>query len=140
MLVQARFGFYLQIKGPPSYIGMQKVLKLDGKMKTFNQYLEEMDKDNPISDMGISGAPPEESLVRIAKIAAQSYRDELMGFFHTLASKDHRIRQELDNMNRNDSNLPGRPKGKPQKSLSDKDEVVPHAADGLSGLEPGGES
>ena len=108
------------------------------KMKTFRQYVEEMsDKNNPIADLGMSGSPPEESLVRIARLAAQNHRDELMEFFRNLATKDHAIRHELDNMNRNDSNRNLRPKGKPQSSLGDKDEVVPHAADGLSGVEPG---
>ncbi len=108
-------------------------------MKTFRQYVEQMedDKDNPITDLGMSGAAPEESLVRIAKLAARNHHDELMDFFHNLATKDHAIRHELDNMNRNDSNRPLRPKGKPQSSIDDKDEVVPHASDGLSGLEPG---
>lgn len=107
-------------------------------MKTFRQYVEGIsDKANSITDLGMSGASPEESLVRIARLAAQNHRDELMDFFQNLATKDHAIRYELDNMNRNDSNRNLRPKGKPQSSLSDKDEVVPHAADGLSGDEQG---
>lgn len=138
MLEQAHFGIYLQINGCPSYIAMQKVPETGWKMKTFRQYLEGIDGDkNPITDLGMSGAMPEESLVRIARLAAKDHRDELMDFFQTLASKDHAIRHELDNMNRNDANRNPRPKGKSQSSLDNRDEVVPHAADGLSGVEPG---
>ena len=108
-------------------------------MKTFRQYVEDMNgnKTSPTTDLGMSGAAPEESLVRLARLAASTHRDELMDFFQTLASKDHAIRHELDNMNRNDANRPQRPKGKPQSSFDNRDEVVPHAADGLSGTEPG---
>lgn len=107
-------------------------------MKTFRQYCEEMnDKSVPIGDLGISGAAPEESLVRIARLAAKNHHDDLIDFFQMLATKDHVIRHELDNMHRNDANRNVRPKGKPQSSHDDRDEVVPHAADGLSGVEPG---
>lgn len=108
------------------------------KMKTFRQYREEIsDKSNSISDLGMSGVAPEESLVRVARLAAKNHHVELMDFFQMLATKDHAIRHELDNMNRNDANRNVRPKGKPQSSSDNRDEVVPHAADGLSGVEPG---
>ena len=103
-------------------------------MRTFRQYVEEIGDSG---DLGISGAAPEESLIRIARLAAKTHRDELMEFFRLLAEKDHAIRHELDNINRNDANQPLRPKGKPQSGRDNKDEVVPHSADGLAGLESG---
>ena len=81
-------------------------------MQTFRQYVENNDKI--VGDLG-----------------ARDHREELMDFFRNLATKNHTIRHELDNMSRNDINSNLRPKGKPQTALDSRDEIVPTASDGI---------
>jgi hypothetical protein len=105
-------------------------------MKTFQQYV--MEQGEELSPKDANGA-----LMRIARLACDNHHEELLDFFHTLAQKDHRIRQELDAYNKDASNSLST-KHKDRKdhlpasyNSDDDDTVVPSGADNLGGFEPG---
>jgi hypothetical protein len=102
-------------------------------MRTFLEFIKLID-----NDLGISGSSTEESLAKLAKLAARDHTEEMLDFFNTLAKNDKTIRDELDNINRNNANRPIREKGKPSLAGLDnrRDELVPSSADNASGIEP----
>ena len=100
-------------------------------MKTFRKYVEELGGLGEFSP----GFSPDEALLRVAKMAIEDHREELLGFFSELGRRDHRIRSELETVTK-DGHVK---KCKHLPSASSEDgtgEVVPSSADGLGSEEP----
>lgn len=123
---------------------MHKEPKLVVKMKSFHQYLSEREQASPTDSMGIGLGEIEtpsgdDSLMRIAKIAVDDHRTDVLSFFQHLATKDGRIEEELKDYNhaRKHGERPkSRDKG-PHDGPDDRDEVVPSSADSTGGAEGG---
>jgi len=124
---------------------MHEGVKLDTKMKSFHQYLSEREQASPTDTMGIGLGDMEtpsgdDALMRMAKIAVDDHRTDVLSFFQHLAAKDGRIEEELKDYH--SSRKHGeRPKGKSQYDggHDNRDEVVPSSADSTGSAEGGGD-
>lgn len=114
-------------------------------MKSFHQYLSKREQASPTDSMGIGLGEIEtpssdDSLMRIAKIAVDDHRTDILSFFQHLATKDGRIEVELKDYNHARKHGE-RPKGKrdkgPYDAPDDRDEVVPSSADSTGSAEGG---
>lgn len=110
-------------------------------MKSFHQYLSEREQASPVGSMGmglgeIETQSGDDSLMRIAKMAVDDHRTDILSFFQHLAKKDGRIEQELKDYN-NERKHSERPKNgnSPHETPDDRDEVVPSSADSTGGVE-----
>lgn len=121
---------------------MHEGAKLVVKMKSFHQYLSEREQASPSDSMGIGLGEIEtqsgdDSLMRIAKIAVDDHRTDILTFFQHLAKKDGRIEQELKDYNGQRKHGERPKSNNPHDSHDDRDEVVPSSADSTGGSEGG---
>lgn len=104
-------------------------------MKTFQQYIKLRESGSDISlggpdsdqdfigNQGMSSKPVEE----IAKLAWRRYKPDMQRLIDELASKDEDIKELAKQL---DSYDPNADDGPVRHQRPDKDEVVPHSADG----------
>lgn len=91
-------------------------------MKSFIKYYQE--QEQALGDM-TSG--PDESVMRMARMAASDHMDDLLELFNKLAKKDTRIKQELEEYKKKPDFR--KKSGLPAGFDNDKDRVVPSISD-----------
>jgi len=95
-------------------------------MKKFQQYLQEREESG-LGDISMNIMDPDQTLLRIAKIALGTHLDDTLNFFGNLAKKDEKIKRELESYDHDKNRF-----GKEEKE-EEKDVVMPSAADTVTG-------